>query len=118
MEPSVDEFNPFFHGMSSSSFGVPCVVLSMKNTKPLQAYEMKTKAQGTLLGSSKGALGTRKKKIGSISSFLDDLYKGKLDPVLNEMVSHLARFVHYIAENITLEAIKEIDRLGKKEHYG
>lgn len=98
--------------MSGSSFGVPHVVLSMKNTKPLQASEMKTKAQGTPLGSSKGALGTQKRKIGSISSFLDDLYKGKLDLVLNEMISHLATFVHYIAENITLEAIKEMDRLG------
>lgn len=69
MEPSIDEFDPFFHGMSGSSFGVPHVVLSMKNTKPLQASEMKTKAQGTPLGSSKGALVLKKGKLGLFLPF-------------------------------------------------
>lgn len=113
-----DDFSTFFQKMTSGTSSPSGTASSSKAAKPPQVPGMRTKSQGTSSGGLRGTLCTCKRKFEFVSSFSNDLSEGELDPIAIERVSHLARYIYYSAENITLEAAAEIDRLGLSKRYG
>lgn len=112
-----DDFNVFFKEMTGELLSPSGIVSLVKTTHPPQASGAKTKPQGTSSSRSKGNLRARKKKVWFCFPFPNDLSEGVLDLIANEMVSHMAHYIYYFVENITLENAMETDRLRLGEHY-
>lgn len=92
-------------GNSSPSEAAP----PSKVVKPPR-IPIKGKKQGTSPGSSRGTPHASKRKF-------EDLSEGDLDPLANERVSHLARYMYYSAEHITPKSAAKADRQELREKY-